>query len=64
MDSSYLVVAISLADVDAGAVVLVAVSGGADSMALAAATVFESRAAGWVLRMAETSVPLPMRAAS
>ena len=36
-----------LADVPAGAQVLVAVSGGSDSMALAAATVFEARAALW-----------------
>jgi tRNA(Ile)-lysidine synthase len=37
----------SLADVPAGEVVLVACSGGADSLALAAATAFGSRAAGW-----------------
>ncbi len=36
-----------LADVPAGAVVLVAASGGADSMALAAATAFEARTADW-----------------
>ncbi|MEO8107515.1 MAG: tRNA lysidine(34) synthetase TilS [Actinomycetes bacterium] len=36
-----------LADVPAGSTVLVAVSGGADSMALAAATAFEARAAPW-----------------
>ncbi|MBZ5739221.1 tRNA lysidine(34) synthetase TilS [Nocardioides mangrovi] len=36
-----------LADVDPGRVVVVACSGGADSLALAAATVFEARAAGW-----------------
>jgi tRNA(Ile)-lysidine synthase len=37
----------ALAELGAGDVVLVAVSGGADSMALAAATAFESRAKGW-----------------
>ncbi|MDQ4085652.1 MAG: tRNA lysidine(34) synthetase TilS, partial [Actinomycetota bacterium] len=37
----------ALADVEPGETVLVACSGGADSMALAAATAFESRAAGW-----------------
>ncbi len=36
-----------LADLDPGAVVVVACSGGADSLALVAATVFEGRAAGW-----------------
>lgn len=36
-----------LADLDPGAVVVVACSGGADSLALLAATVFEGRAAGW-----------------
>jgi tRNA(Ile)-lysidine synthase len=36
-----------LADPDPGAVVVVACSGGADSLALLAATVFEGRAAGW-----------------
>ncbi len=36
-----------LADVPPGAVVLVAASGGADSMALAAATAFEARTTGW-----------------
>jgi len=35
------------ADLPAGAVVLVGCSGGADSLALAAATLFERRAAGW-----------------
>ncbi|HET7172927.1 MAG TPA: tRNA lysidine(34) synthetase TilS [Nocardioidaceae bacterium] len=38
-----------LADVDPGAVVLVACSGGPDSMALAAAVVFESRRSGWLV---------------
>lgn len=37
----------SLADLPAGALVLVACSGGADSLALAAATAFESRRAPW-----------------
>ena len=37
----------ALADIAADAVVLVAVSGGADSMALAAATAFEARGAPW-----------------
>ncbi len=37
----------SLADVPPGETVLVACSGGADSLALAAATAFGSRAAGW-----------------
>jgi tRNA(Ile)-lysidine synthase len=37
----------SLRNLGRGSTVLVAVSGGADSMALAAATVFEGRAAGW-----------------
>jgi tRNA(Ile)-lysidine synthase len=37
----------SLDDLEADAVVLVAVSGGADSLALAAATAFESRSAPW-----------------
>lgn len=36
------------ADLDPGQRVLVACSGGADSMALAAATVFEAQAAGWL----------------
>lgn len=36
-----------LADVPAESLLLLAVSGGADSMALAAATVFEARAANW-----------------
>ncbi len=36
-----------LADVPAGSQILLAVSGGADSMALAAATVFEARTARW-----------------
>jgi len=42
-----LAVRVALSDIARGAAVLVAASGGADSMALAAATVFESRAAGW-----------------
>src|SRR6478672_2811382 len=37
----------TLADVDPGVTVVVACSGGADSMALLAATVFEARKAGW-----------------
>jgi len=37
----------SLADLSPGALVLVACSGGADSMALAAATAFEARSAAW-----------------
>ena len=37
----------SLADLTPGSVVLVAASGGADSLALVAATVFEARGAGW-----------------
>jgi len=37
----------ALSDIAPGSVVLVAVSGGADSMALAAATAFESRTTGW-----------------
>lgn len=37
----------SLADVDPGRTVVVACSGGADSLALLAATVFEGRKAGW-----------------
>ena len=37
----------ALADVEPGATVLVACSGGADSLALLAATVFEGRKAGW-----------------
>jgi tRNA(Ile)-lysidine synthase len=37
----------ALADVEAGRPVVVACSGGADSLALLAATVFESRRAGW-----------------
>ncbi|WP_369075827.1 ATP-binding protein, partial [Flavihumibacter cheonanensis] len=37
----------ALADLETGSVVLVAVSGGADSMALAAATAFEARDAPW-----------------
>lgn len=37
----------ALSDIAPGSVVLVAASGGADSMALAAAAAFESRAAGW-----------------
>jgi tRNA(Ile)-lysidine synthase len=37
----------SLGDLDPGSVVLVACSGGADSLALAAATAFEARRAGW-----------------
>ena len=36
-----------LADVDSGSTVLVACSGGADSLALLSATVFEGRKAGW-----------------
>jgi tRNA(Ile)-lysidine synthase len=39
----------ALADVEPGQTVLVACSGGADSTALAAATAFESRAAGWLV---------------
>ncbi|MBA3232819.1 MAG: tRNA lysidine(34) synthetase TilS, partial [Propionibacteriales bacterium] len=39
-----------LADLAPGAAVVVACSGGADSMALAAATAFEARAAGWLVR--------------
>ena len=39
----------ALADVEPGETVLVACSGGADSTALAAATRFESRAAGWTV---------------
>ncbi|MGH3446890.1 MAG: tRNA lysidine(34) synthetase TilS [Nocardioidaceae bacterium] len=38
---------LGLADVEPGARVIVACSGGADSLALAACTLFESRAAGW-----------------
>lgn len=37
----------ALADLDAGSIVLVGVSGGADSMALAAAAAFEARSAPW-----------------
>ena len=37
----------SLSDLEPGALVLVACSGGADSMALAAATLFEARSADW-----------------
>ncbi|MDQ4009065.1 MAG: tRNA lysidine(34) synthetase TilS, partial [Actinomycetota bacterium] len=37
----------ALADVEPGQTVLVACSGGADSTALAAATAFEARSAGW-----------------
>ena len=37
----------NLADLEAGARLLVACSGGADSLALAAATVFEGRDQGW-----------------
>src|SRR5690625_4481795 len=40
----------ALDDVPAGRDVLIAVSGGADSLALAAVTAFEARAAGWALR--------------
>jgi tRNA(Ile)-lysidine synthase len=40
-------VRVSLSDLAPGDVVLVACSGGADSLALAAAVAFESRAAGW-----------------
>ena len=36
-----------LADVEPGVTVVVACSGGADSMALLAGTVFEARKAGW-----------------
>lgn len=39
-------------DVEPGTRVIVACSGGADSMALAAATVFEGRAAGWLVSAA------------
>jgi tRNA(Ile)-lysidine synthase len=39
----------ALADIEPGATVLVACSGGADSTALAAATAFESRATGWAV---------------
>lgn len=39
----------ALTDIEAGHTVLVACSGGPDSMALAAATAFESRAAGWLV---------------
>ncbi len=42
-----LVVRRALADLPAGATVLVACSGGADSLALVAATVFEARTAAW-----------------
>jgi tRNA(Ile)-lysidine synthase len=42
-------VRISCADLAPGQRLLVACSGGADSMALAAAAVFESRAAGWLV---------------
>ncbi|WP_020579441.1 tRNA lysidine(34) synthetase TilS [Actinopolymorpha alba] len=38
----------SLADLQPGARILVACSGGADSLALAAATAFEARRAGWI----------------
>lgn len=40
----------ALDDVPAGRDVLIAVSGGADSLALAAVTAFEARTAGWALR--------------
>lgn len=40
-------VRVALADLGPEALVLVAVSGGADSMALAAATAFEARSTGW-----------------
>jgi tRNA(Ile)-lysidine synthase len=39
----------SCADLEPGSAVLVACSGGADSMALAAAAVFEGKAAGWIV---------------
>lgn len=42
-------VRIALSDVSPGAVVLVACSGGADSLALAAGAVFEGRRAGWAV---------------
>ncbi|MBA3309956.1 MAG: tRNA lysidine(34) synthetase TilS [Nocardioidaceae bacterium] len=42
-------VRLSLDDLDPGARLVVACSGGADSMALAAATVFEARTAGWLV---------------
>ncbi|MGI8695194.1 MAG: ATP-binding protein [Mycobacteriales bacterium] len=42
-------VRVGLADVPAGSVVVVACSGGADSLALFAATMFEARAAGWLV---------------
>lgn len=40
----------ALDDIPAGHEILMAVSGGADSLALAAVTAFEARAAGWALR--------------
>ncbi len=40
----------ALEDLEPGRCVVVACSGGADSMALAVATVFEGRAAGWLVR--------------